>query len=94
MTYLERLKALEKQVAKLQRTFCCTKNGYPETWDGIANATNCGYYETYLNTNYPSDLKVKVLTSESTFDGTGFHYNGAANEIIANKIITLLNGVL
>lgn len=67
---------------------------YPETWTFLANATQCGYYETYLNTTFPSDLKVKVLTSESFYDGTGFHYAGATNEIIANKIITLLDTVL
>ena len=66
---------------------------YPETWaPGIlgANATVCGHYETYLNTNYPTDLKVKVLTSESTYDSTGFHYSTTANGIIADKILTLM----
>lgn len=68
---------------------------YPQTWAVIdSSGANSAFYETYLNTNYPSDLKVKVLTSESFYDATGFHYNGVTNGIIADKIIALLTGVL
>lgn len=68
---------------------------YPETWAVIdPSGTNCAHYETYLNTNYPSDLKIKVLTSESFYDSTGFHYNGVTNGIIADKLIVLLDSIL
>lgn len=51
MTYLERLRALEKQVAKLQRTFCCTKNGYPEIsfGDGAPTTTPFKIGDIYVD---------------------------------------------
>jgi len=68
---------------------------YPETWAVIdPTGVNSAFYETYLNTNYASDMKVKVLTSESFYDSTAFHYNDVTNGIIADKIITLLDSVL
>lgn len=68
---------------------------HPQTWAVIdPSGTNSAFYETYLNTNYPNDMKIKVLTSESFYDSTGFHYNGVTNGIITDKLITLLDSVL
>lgn len=64
---------------------------YPEKWalldpDGV----NAAVYETYLNTNFPNDLKIKLYASEVGYDSTGFHYDAATNELIADRLLTLL----
>ena len=63
---------------------------HPETWTFLGNATACAYYETFLNATYPSDIKIKVLNSEIFYDGTGFHYAGPTNTIIADKVIAAI----
>lgn len=63
---------------------------YPETWTFLANATQCGYYETYLNTTFPADLKLKIPNAQIAYDGTGFHYAGSTNTYIAKQLIQLI----
>lgn len=67
---------------------------YPETWAVLdPTGVNSAFYETYLNTNYPADPKIKVPTSQSVYDGTGFHYAGATNAYIADQLIAYLESV-
>jgi len=63
---------------------------HPESWTFIANAAQSLYYTNYLNSTFPSDMKILVPTAQSFYDGTGFHYAGATNSWIADEIISLI----
>lgn len=61
---------------------------HPEQWDSVATPPNAAaYYTTYLNTNYPNDIKIYVPNSEAVYDSTGFHYAGPTNGYIADQLI-------
>lgn len=68
---------------------------YPETWAVVdSTGVNSAYYETYLNTNFASELKIKVPTASSFYDATSFHYNGVTNEYIVDQVISLIGANL
>lgn len=44
----------------------------------------------YWTTNFPDYEYVTTIPSECSYDNTGFHYNGATNQIVADRLVALL----
>lgn len=64
---------------------------HPQTWAILdPSGVKCAFYTTFLNTFYPTERTIFLSSSELFYDGTGFHYNGVTNGIIADKVIALL----
>jgi hypothetical protein len=63
---------------------------HPESWTFLASAADCQFYTDWLNTNYPTEGKIFVPTSQIVYDATTFHYASATNEYIAEQVIAYL----
>jgi hypothetical protein len=64
---------------------------YPKTLPILdPTGSKAVHFTTYLSTNHPTDLVVTLESSEVHVDGTGFHLNGVSNDILADKVVTLL----
>lgn len=58
----------------------------PQSVQGIADQTACLYYTNYLNTNYPSDIKIYLPDASSSYDSTGNHYARSTNLYLSQLI--------